>query len=199
MTEKKKNKKFLLFVVLIILVAISGAIIGTFAKYITSEKVSDDAVVAKFGLDIPDTINLFSDSYTNVEADAEGKKIIAPGTSGQYKFVVTGTSEVAYKVESNIGITYSEEWDGYTPLEFSVDGNTWTNFTVFKTNLSNALESQVMAPNTEYASTQTIYWRWPFYTSAENDIKDTKAGIASAEGTAPEVTIDIEMTAKQVD
>ena len=199
MMEKKKNRKYMLLVLLVLLVVITSALVGTIAKYITTEIVSDDAVTAKFELNIPNTVNLFSDSYTNVEADVEGKKIIAPGTTGQYMFEVSGTSEVAYTVEADISVTYSEEWSEYKPLEFSINGTTWTSLAVFETNLSNALESEVMAPNTQYASTQTIYWRWPFHVSSENDIKDTEMGVAAAEGTAPKVTIDLELTAVQVD
>ena len=200
MAETKKNKKAVLITLLLLFVIATSALIGTLGKYVTSNTVSDGAVAAEFGLNIPNTINLFSDSYTNVQADAGGKKIIAPGTSGQYKFVVTGKSEVAYKVNAEISVTYSSEWNGYAPLEFSINGTDWTNdIEQFKASLSNALESETMAPNAEYASTQTIYWKWPFHVSAENDIKDTQMGMAAAEETAPSVSVTIEMTATQID
>ena len=199
MVKKQKNKKTLLIAFLILSVVATGAFIGTLAKYVTSDTASDEAVVARFGLGVPNTINLFSDSYTNVKADVDGKKIIAPGTTGQYKFEVTGTSEVAYKVSANVTVTYSEEWDGYAPLMFSVNGTDWIDLADFKEALSNALASETMAPGEEYASTQTIYWSWPFYVSDGNDIKDTAMGEAAATGTAPKVTVSIEMTAAQVD
>ena len=198
--EKKRKKKIALFILLVVLVVTTGVLIGTLAKYVTSEDVSDSAVAAKFGLNIPNTINLFSDSYTNVEADTPGKKIIAPGTSGQYAFAVEGTSEVAYKVEADITVTYSEEWGTYKPLEFSIDGTDWTDdLTEFETDLSSELASDVIDPNDTYSSTQTIYWRWPFHISSANDIKDTEIGVAAAEGDAPKVTVDIEVTALQVE
>ena len=199
MTKKQTNKKSILIVLLILSVVASGALIGTLAKYVTSGTVADDAVVAKFGLDVPNTIDLFSDSYTNVEADEDGKKIIAPGTTGQYKFEVTGTSEVAYKVSANITVTYSEEWNGHAPLEFSINGTDWTNLADFKENLGIALASETMAPGEEYANTQTIYWKWPFHVSDEEDIRDTEMGAAAATGTAPKVTVSIEVTAAQID
>ena len=127
--DKRSKRRFLFILIVLLCVAITGTLIGTIAKYVTKQTVSDDAVSAKFGLGIPNTINLFSDSYTNVTSDTTGKKIIAPGTSGQYKFEVTGTSEVAYKVEAEISVVYSDEWEDYTPLEFSIDGETWTSFT----------------------------------------------------------------------
>ena len=188
-----------LIALLIIFVLATGALIGTLAKYATSNTASDDAVVAKFGLDVPNTIDLFSDSYTNVESDVDDKKIIAPGTSGQYKFEITGTSEVAYKVSANITVEYSEEWGEYAPLKFSVNGTNWTNLEDFKENLSNALANETMAPGEAYANTQTIYWEWPFYLSDANDIKDTEMGVAAATETAPKVTISIEVKATQID
>ena len=200
MAEKQKNRKPIVLALLLLFVVVTGALIGTLGKYVTADTVSDDAVVAEFGLNIPNTINLFSDTYTNVQADSDGKKIIAPGTSGQYKFAVTGKSEVAYKVSADIAVTYAGEWNGYAPLEFSMDGLSWTNdIEQFQTSLGNALESETMPPNTEYTSTQTIYWKWPFHVSAENDIKDTQLGVAAAEGTVPGVSVTIEMTATQID
>ena len=199
MTKKQKNREKALVALLILAVLATGAFIGTLAKYVTSGTVSDDAVVAKFGLNVPNVIDLFSDSYTNVEADMDGKKIIAPGTTGQYTFVVTGTSEVAYKVSADITVTYSEEWNDYAPLKFSVNGTDWTDLTEFKVNLSNALASETMAPGEEYTSTKTIYWEWPFYVSDEKDKSDTEMGVAAATETAPKVTVSIEVTATQID
>jgi len=196
--NKKKNKRLLILSLFVLLVAVASVFIGSFAGYIMSSTISDNASVAKFGLNIPNTVDLFADSYTNVTADTDGKKIIAPGTDGQYKFVVTGTSEVAYKISAAASLTYSDSWNGYEPLKFSINGTDWTDFDQFQTDLSNALSSAVMAPNTAYESTHTIYWKWPFSVSSAKDIQDTEMGTAAATGTAPTVTLDIEVTAAQV-
>ena len=198
MRKTKKKRSGLLIILAIFLLVSAIAFVGTFASYITSRNVSDNAAVAKFGLNIPATINLFSDSYTNVQADTEGKKIIAPGTNGQYKFAVNGTAEVAYKVSADIVVIYSDEWSGYEPLEFSVDGIVWTDFARFSEDIGNALESAVMPPNSTYENTQTIYWRWPFSVSESNDEKDTEMGFMAASGTAANVTVNIEVTATQI-
>ena len=196
---KKQNKKTILIALLVVSIAVTGAFIGTLAKYVTTSTGSDAAVVAKFELDIPTTINLFSDSYTNVKADTDGKKIIAPGTTGEYTFNVTGKSEVAYRVSAAIEVVYSEEWDGYTPLKFKLNDSEWTDFAEFEADLSSALESDIIAPGNSYSSTQTIHWQWPFNVSDENDVKDTAMGKAAAGASAPNVTITIEATATQVD
>ena len=199
MAKKGRNKKTLLVALLLLAVVATGAFVGTLARYAASGTVTDEAVVAKFGLNIPNTISLFSETYPNVESDTEGKNVIAPGTSGEYNFEVTGTSEVAYKVTATVTVTYSEEWDGYEPLEFSINGLNWTNLADFKTNLSNALESETMDPGAAYASTQTIYWQWPFHVSNEYDLKDSTVGLAAATETAPSVTVVIEAVAAQIE
>ena len=198
MEKLRKNRKKALLLALILSVVATGALIGSLAKYVTTGTVEDSAVAAGFGLNIPNTINLFSDSYTNVKADTEGKKIIAPGTKGQYMFQVTGTSEVAYKVSAEVTVTYSEEWEDYAPLVFSINGTDWTDLAAFKENLSTVLAADTMAPGAEYTSTQTIYWSWPFYISDENDTKDTAMGAVAAAETAPEVTVSIEVKAEQI-
>ena len=198
MTEKKSNKTMILALLVLVLI-ITGTFIATYAKYVTANTVDESAVVAKFGLNIPGTIDLFADSYTNVQSDTEDKKIIAPGTTGKYTFIVTGTSEVAYTVSADITVTYSEEWADYEPLQFSTDGDAWTTFEEFETKLRDALASDTLEPNKPYSGTQTIHWQWPYYVSPENDVKDTAMGALAADGTAPEVTIGLKVTATQVD
>ena len=197
--KKKKRNAILIVAVLLLLVAITSIFIGTLSKYITSTTQSDEAVVAKFGLNVPNSIDLFSDTYTNVTADEAGKNVIAPGTSGSYNFVVNGTSEVAYKVEADISLTYSEDWDEYEPLLFSIDQSVWTDFDVFKTNLTAELSNELLNPNEIYENMQTIYWSWPYSVSPEADISDTAMGKKAATGTAPSVTVDLTVTAVQVD
>jgi hypothetical protein len=194
--ENRKSRRFLVIGLLVLLFAITSAFVGSLARYSTQKTVSDSTVVAKFGLNVPNEINLFSDSYTNVQADTDGKKIIAPGTQGQYTFNITGTSEVAYKVSANISIEYSEEWNSYAPLKFSINGETWTDFAAFKENLNTAMESGTVAPNATYTSTQTIYWQWPI---SEDDAKDNEVGYGAASGDAASVSMNIEVNAIQVD
>ena len=199
MTTTKDNRKLMIIAILLLTVAMTGTLLGSLAKYVTSVTNSDGAAAAKFGLDMPTTIHLFSDSYTNVQADTDGKKIIAPGTSGQYKFVVTGTSEVAYSVAAGVSVVYSEAWDDYAPLKFSLDGSSWEDLEDFEDTLSTALASETIAPNQSYTGEQTIHWHWPFYASAENDIKDTTAGKSAAAGEDLDVTVTLAVTATQVD
>lgn len=80
---------------LIAAVAITSySVSGTYAKYTSTVSVTDTARVAKWGIASANkTINLFSDSYTNAQSNADVTaangnvaKIVAPGTSGIYAF-----------------------------------------------------------------------------------------------------------------
>ena len=196
MQVKVRKKKPTLIFILALLVAITGSLIGTLARYITSEDVSDTAEVARFALGIPTTIDLFSDTYTHVEADTTGKKVVAPGTQGHYAFEVTGTSEVTYSVSAAIAVEYSEHWDDYAPLEFSLDDEIWMGVEAFQTALSSALAAEILEPNTPYNGEQTIHWRWPYFTDEESDLKDTALATGDE---VPTVTVTITVTATQID
>lgn len=205
MTKTLKNKKVMLIALVTLLAVVSSAFIGTLARYVTSSSESDGATVAKFGLNTSNEIDLFQESYgLHAASDTTGKRIIAPGTSGSYEFEVSGTSEVAYEVTADASIEYSDEWDGYEPLEFSLDGVTWTSFEDFNTNLSTALKSGRIAPNADYENTQELYWRWPFEViegenSDKNDEKDTGMGLAATTANAPTVIVTVTITAAQLD
>ena len=197
--KSNTKKRSLVMFLLVLCLAIGVALVGTLARYMTSRTVSDEGRAAKFGLNIPNTFDLFKETYTNVDSDTDGQKVIAPGTQGKYDFVVSGTSEVTYKVEASATIEYAEVWGDYEPLKFSLDGNVWMSLTELNAALATALNSEVMQPNSVYSGAQTIYWQWPFHVSPEYDIKDTAIGAAAAAGQSPTVTMTLTVLAAQVD
>ena len=95
---------------LVVTVATSGVLFGTFAKYITTNSGSDSARVAKFGVTIQvnDDMGLFKTSYdtgsddtsANTVVSANTDRKIAPGTKGSMSFSITGKPEVATKLEA---------------------------------------------------------------------------------------------------
>ena len=101
---------------------------GTLAKY-TAEVTGDTtATVAKFAFDLngaseqteKKTINLssmFSNTYNDemVKA-AEGKKVVAPGTSGKVKITLDNKGEVKIAPAFNI----SETNDQKIPLKYAI-------------------------------------------------------------------------------
>ena len=120
----KKNRMMRLAAVLLVCVLMTTSVIsGTFAKYTTQDSASDTARVAKWGVDVLVSGNLFGAHYNpNSAAEAkdvivaatansvdngstDGKNIVAPGTKNSKGFTVklTGTPEVAYTVTAKTG------------------------------------------------------------------------------------------------
>lgn len=107
---------------------------GTFAKYISSDAGKDTARVAKWGVTVATTGNLFGTDYSasSNTADNTGNtimastsssvstakgesrsNIVAPGTENQegFKISISGTPEVAYDIKATDNdITASEIW-----------------------------------------------------------------------------------------
>ncbi len=116
---KKNNMMRLASVLLVLVLLTTCAISGTFAKYVTSASVADDARVAKWGVAVTATGSLYETEYENdgvVEKDLAGNDIamtvvssgtddvVAPGTAKTdgLTFTITGTPEVAVNVSFNI-------------------------------------------------------------------------------------------------
>ena len=124
----KKNKMMRIASVLLIVTILSTcAISGTFAKYVTSATVGDNARVAKWGINIAMEGNtLFADQYDfstgstfhgrNNAADVAVKAavpVVAPGTSsaeagGDFSARISGTPEVA--------VRYQLSFDNFTDI-----------------------------------------------------------------------------------
>ena len=104
----KKNKMMRIAAVLLIVTLLSTcAISGTFAKYVAKADMEDSARVAKWGIKIETSGDLFSDKYVaededyiaaggeysvvagNATATQEGDKVVAPGTTS-YKETADG-------------------------------------------------------------------------------------------------------------
>lgn len=150
-----------------------------------------------------------------------GGNVVAPGTKGTLAaFAVTGQPEVDVKV-TYVATIELANWntgsEDYFPIIFTVKditGNTETYGLSYTTatkksdtiaNLIIAVEEAIEA-NTTYYETLTnlstinddivVSWEWPFSTSAANDVKDTALGDL---GTAPTISIDVDLTIEQVD
>ena len=134
----KKNKTMRAAALMLALTLITTCFVGsTFAKYTTKGSASDNARVAKFGVEVAvDAPDAFATEYATDDDDFSGKlsvkssdeaKLVAPGTSsedledGQFKFSIKGTPEVAVKV--------SIEVDDSTKDVFLAKGSylDWTN------------------------------------------------------------------------
>ena len=117
----KKNKMMRIASVLLVAVLLTTSIIsGTFAKYVTTSSVTNSATVAKFGVTVSASGDLFKDTYTtdatDVTGDTDGisvkssSKVVAPGTKNETGLTlsVTGTPEVDVQLTVAVAAGYKE-------------------------------------------------------------------------------------------
>lgn len=119
-SERKNNTKKTAVIVALLLALIALLCFGgyTFSKYVTSDKGSGTAQVAKWGYTVNvDGSELFGKKYVfdgantstvnndaaqvSVAASADNN-VVAPGTSGKITFKVNGTAEVTSKLNIKI-------------------------------------------------------------------------------------------------
>lgn len=122
----------------------TSVISGTFAKYTTAASGTDSARVAKFGVTITTTGDMFANEYDtdNTTVATITKSVIASGTTGAKDDVVapgtkgtlatatiTGTPEVAVRVAYEPTLTLDgwkdEDGNAYCPIVFKVNGTTY--------------------------------------------------------------------------
>ena len=172
----KKNWTLRAAVLMFALVLITSCFVGgTFAKYVTSGSGTDSARVAKFGVTVTASGDLFAKEYATDDQTVVGTiaksvistdKVVAPGTESNGDFVaatVTGTPEVAVRVSYKLDTAtlQLENWkdgDGkfYCPLVFKVktpNGNTVISGMEFQTAeaMKAALVNAVAAYTKDYA------------------------------------------------
>lgn len=237
----KKNKALRAASALLVLTLLTTSIIGgTFAKYTTSGIGTDSARVAKWGVTVNSTSNAFATEYNTDDTSvsgtiaksvvtangtgADGKKLVAPGTSGNLLATsITGTPEVAVKVTTSAELKL-EGWsinngtanEEYCPIVITIDGTAYkmgaaldadnyvyNTINGFKTAVENALKKEIsVAPNTDLAANyaHTVTWAWAFAdTSAgayQTDEKDTALGNLTI---APTIEFTYTATVTQID
>ena len=170
----KKTKLMRAALLLLVLTLITSCFVGgTFAKYTTSEKGSDTARVAKWGVEITANGATFAEAYdadTKKVVDAITNsviaksvvsagtdKVVAPGTKGNMVgMTITGTPEVAVRV-NYVADFKVENWtvDGkfYCPLHIKV-GNTVIDGAGFdnKAAFEDAVNDEISTYSKSYAA-----------------------------------------------
>lgn len=225
----KKNSKLMRasFVLLVLTLITSCFVGGTFAKYVSEGEGTDSARVAKWGVVVTGKGDAFAKEYAaddnsdnigiSVKSDTP---VVAPGTSGTFKGVtITGTPEVAVKVETVATVDLTGDWIGadgsyYCPLVFDINGVKVSGLDAsstddFETKLKNSIESAAngVVPAGEDLATSDkvpvllkggnkISWEWAF---EGNDTNDTALGNAAANGDAPNISLKLETTVTQID
>ncbi len=191
------KKKVLVFLIILATVMTSFSVSRTFAKYISSIDLSDEARVALWDIDITKDVDLFRDSYFVVNEngekdyyvkslgcksidDEEGNaqevcdNVIAPGTSGEYKFTISGTPETNYRIKLKV----LEKTDTVGRITYNLDGMCPTDDI---NELAWCIESLYSIDDVFPATRptdiyHTISWKWDFYKSDDEDKKDTEKG-----------------------
>lgn len=197
------------------------AISGTFAKYVTDGSASDSARVAKFGVTVTATGDMFKETYAKDDQSftlAENTvvstdKVVAPGTSGKLGGVtITGTPEVAVRVASTATkVDFGDKWlakDGsyYCPIEITVNETTikgldYGTIEAFETEVKTAIDAYTndYAAGTDLATAGElkVEWAWAFATN--DDVNDTYLGDQAAENNAATIELEIATTVTQID
>ena len=228
---------------LLALVLVTSCFVGgTFAKYVTHGGGQEHARVAKFGVKVEATGDVFAKEYDAKDPtvqDYNGQviaksvissdgdtKLVAPGTAKNDALTVsvTGTPEVAVKVEYVAHVTFNESltepdnWkdkDGhyYCPLVITVNGTAYKGLdyasaTEFEDAVEGAINSLTKnyPANTDLSQSGSkgvaISWEWPFEGgegSKQTDVKDTYLGDQAAAGKAATVGIVVATTVTQID
>ena len=226
--KSKNNWTMRAAVLMFALVLITSSFVGgTFAKYVTSGTGEDSARVAKFGVTVSATGDMFEKTYavktptatvtTNSVVSTED--VVAPGTSGKMAAVtLSGTPEVAVRVSHEAKEVKLNNWevDGafYCPLIFKVKLGTGTETTIDGKNFSDSaaliakIKDTVVAQSKEYnaganltsADAISITWEWPFETlDATGASNDGKDTKLGDASPAATVELKITTTVTQID
>lgn len=222
----RKNKMMRVAILLMVAVLLTTCVIsGTFAKYVTSGTSQSTARVAKFGVEVQATSDLFTKTYKNgsetvTVASSNNDNVVAPGTSGTISnATLKGKPEVAvqigfakpdFEIGDNWTVGTGDSAVFYCPLIITVNGTSvkgldYTSASDFEAAVEakiTAITTDVIVPNTDLSGKTdglgiNVGWEWPFETS--NDEKDTALGDAAAAGTAITVSLSYDVTVTQVD
>ncbi len=190
---------------LAVLCLITTCFVGTtLAKYVTTGNGSDTARVAKWGVTITTTGEMFGDAYKDgvveyvadeavdtitVEASTEGTNVVAPGTNGTLAaYDIAGAPEVDTEVTYTAELTLTGwEVDGaeYCPIVFNVNG-TEIACTGTVAEFETAVETAIVGATAKYHTNDdlsaveddlVVTWAWAY---AGDDAKDTALGNQAA-------------------
>lgn len=199
----RKNKMMRTAAVLGVATMLTASVLsGTFAKYTTTAEGTDSARVARWGVKITmaNDDSIFSSTYAKNSTDTQtnitntvvakthtdsvaGDKVVAPGTSGETTFSISGTPEVAFKLDvavsdnsaikvekdKDISMSAGEFADGevkvkltkdYEPIKFTLSkksGNTYEKVKKNQAKNSDATDMTLEELKTELNALSNTY------------------------------------------
>lgn len=219
MEENKMMR--VVFSLLVAVLLTTCAISGTFAKYVTSGSNSGSARVAKFGVTVSGTADVFKKTYAkdgqsvtlNADTVVSTEDVVAPGTSGSMaNFTITGVPEVAVRVEFAGELELGNNWVDsnsayYCPIEITVGEGTVKGLSYNSADdFENAVNAEIAKYTQDYeagtdlstigAAAPTISWAWAFN---NDDEKDTYLGNQADPSKVANISLSVTATVTQID
>lgn len=199
----KRNIALRIALVLCVLAIFFTCIVGTtFAKFVTSDIGEDRARVSRWGVVITATdrssfrTEYAIDDLTYGEPDtvtvksSSGQNVVAPGTRDAegIVFTITGTPEVATKIDIQMTVENDIFVDEYYPIVFTLTRTSSVTGAVAESIVGNlgtikaAIEAWAnnayYAPNTNLDTQFKLTWEWA-HENEERNVKDTLLGSLS--------------------
>ena len=200
-----KNIKMFAIAALLVAVAVTSySVSGTYAKYTTTlAEQTDSARVAKWEFNQTQNIaNLFKASYdSDVNAPVD---VVAPGTSGEYSFNLSGVTETNYTLVANVVASDTINTNTYAPIVYTLDSHAVTDQNadgvVDATDLAKAITAlydpdKVYAAGTVSESVHTIGWSWAI--DGDNALDTALGNAIVADEDAHTVSLSVTITATQ--
>lgn len=190
---KTRNRIFSLGLLLLVLaLATSSLVSGTFAKYVTTANGTGAATVAKWDVSLTMGGETVADAYTGdvifdlfetfADTGVDGKKL-APGTEGSFNLIYdTTNTEVAHNITLTLEPIGANNIAELQYLKFyKVKGTTETEIALTPGSPVELINEN-LGPTEGKSSTISVKWVWPFENSpggTANDANDTDDGIAA--------------------
>lgn len=199
----RRNIAMRIALVLCVLAVFFSCVVGTtFAKYVTSDLGEDRARVSRWGVVITatdrssfrteyaiDDLNSGAPDTVTVKSSTE-QNVVAPGTKDAegIVFTITGTPEVATKIDIQMTVDSDIFIDGYYPVVFTLTQKSSAtgvvaepivgNLDTIKAAIEAWAENAYYAPNTNLDAQFTLTWEWK-YDNEDLNSKDTLLGSLS--------------------
>ncbi len=210
----KKNKFLRIASAMLVCALISVcAVSNTFAKYVTKTEGTDTARVAKWGFK-EGTVTLDELFKTAYDANVNGAAdVIAPGTTNNATFGFTfdnaggiDAPEVAYDFTvDTTGSDCAADIKNNVNIQWQLNGGAWGTWDDLLANIkklsgddsgTKRYNAGELPAGFGTGVTNTVAWKWEFYTADAADTTDTAMGNKAALDT---VTVKITVSATQVD
>lgn len=168
-----KKKRVLSILVLLLVVGIGGIlVVETYAKYTSTVSKSGSFSVAKWAFDSDNpngelniSLNGTVDETTLKEYDSNGNRLIAPGTSGKFRLVLSNNNS---EVGVNFDISFKDSENLPANLVLRQDSKIIES--------GGSLKGQIKPGQTLEIPME---WYWKYSNNDDDDIEDTNDGIAA--------------------